>query len=182
MNKNALRALVATAGFALAGSTFAQENTFRVGGVLNPIASGFTVEYERLLGRYVSLGARYASISYEWDEDGEFEEGDITGFDVTFRHYWGGRGFRGWYWGAAIGRYESEWTWREGSLSGSGTTDSTHVQAMVGYKHFFNNNFYVDGYGMVGNWSGTSESTSGGSRETEIGAYFAVGVGLGIAF
>lgn len=182
MNKNAMKALVTATGIALASAASAQENTFKLGAVVNPIAAGFTAEYERLLGRSVSLGIRYASISYEWEEDDEIEEGDVKGFDLTFRHYWGGRGFRGWYWGAAVGRYESEWDWREGNLRGSGTTDSTHVQAMVGYKHFFNDNFYVDGYGMIGNWSGTSKSTSGSSRETEIGAYFAVGVGLGLAF
>ena len=182
MNNNMLRALVSSAGVALAGSTLAQDNTVRLGGVVNPIAAGFTVEYERLLGRSVSLGVRYASISYEWEEDDEIEEGDVKGFDVTVRHYWGGRGFRGWYWGAALGRYESEWDWRERTLRGSGTSELTHVQAMVGYKHFFNNNLYVDGYGMIGNWSGTSKASTGGSRETELGAYLAVGVGLGIAF
>ena len=159
----------------------AQENTVKLGAVLNPIAAGGVVEYERLLGRHVSLGARYASISYEYEEDDYTEEGDTKGFDITFRHYWGGKGFRGWYWGAALGRYESDWTWQERNLRGSGTSELTHVQAMVGYKHFFNDNFYVDGFGMIGNWSGTSKESTG-TRETELGAYFALGVGLGVAF
>jgi opacity protein-like surface antigen len=181
MKKTALQAMLVAAGLATAGAAVAQQNVVKLGAVVSPIAAGGLVEYERLLGGSVSVGARYSSITYTF-EDGDYEEeGDLKGFDITFRHYWRGDGFRGWYWGAALGRHESDWDWTEGSQRGSGTSELTNVQAMIGYKHFFNPRFFLDAYGLIGNLSGSSKESTG-TKETEIGTYVAAGVGLGLAF
>jgi hypothetical protein len=166
----------------LASSALAQNaNSISAGAILNPIASGFTVEYERLLGKSVTIGVRYAAFNYEYTDDAYVEEGNNKGFDVTGRYYFAGEGIKGLYIGAALGSYKSDWDWREGNARGSGSTKSIHYGAMVGYKHHFTNNFFIDGYLGLGTWAGSGKDNTG-TKESEVGAYGALGASLGFQF
>lgn len=177
--------LLGAAGAMLASSALAQNaNSIAAGAVVNPIATGFTVEYERLLGKSVTLGVRYAALNYEYKDEPYIEEGDIKGFDVTGRYYFFNQGIKGLYIGAAIGTYKSDWEWREpGSVpaAGTGSTDSIHYGGMFGYKHHFTSNFFIDGYLAVGTWAGSGKDSTG-TKESEVGAYAAIGANLGFQF
>ena len=185
MRKSARQLLLGAAGLALASSAVAQDaNTVRASAIWNPVATGYAIEYERLLGKSVSIGLRYASFNYEWKDEPYVEEGDTKGFDLTGRYYFSGEGFKGLYIGAAIGSYKSDWTWREpGSTpaAGSGSTSSIHYGGTVGYKYFFSRNFYVDGFAIFGTWAGSGKDNTG-TKESELGAYVGVGAGLGVTF
>jgi hypothetical protein len=185
MRRIAGQLLLGAAGAMLASSVMAQNaNSIGVSGIVNPIAAGFAVEYERLLGRSASVGLRYASFSYDYKDDPYREKGDVKGFDVTGRYYFSGEGMKKLYLGAAIGRYKSDWDWTEpGSIpaSGSGSTNSWHYGGMVGYKHHFTSNFFIDGFAAVGTWAGSGKDSTG-TKESELGAYVAVGAGLGFQF
>ena len=182
MRKSARQLLLGAAGLALVSSAVAQDaNTVRASAILNPVATGYAIEYERLLGKGVSVGLRYASFSYEWKDEPYVEKGDTKGFDITGRYYFSGEGFKGLYLGAAVGRYKSDWDWTENNLRGSGSTDSWHYGATVGYKYFFARNFYVDGFAIAGTWAGSGKDNTG-TKESELGAYVGVGAGLGVTF
>lgn len=177
-----VKLLLCAAGLMAATTALAQNaNSISASAIANPIAKGFAVEYERLLGRSATVGLRYAAFSYDYKDDPYREEGDVKGFDVTGRYYFSGEGIKGLYVGAALGRYKSDWDWRENTSSGSGSTNSLHYGAMVGYKHHFTSNFFVDGFAMLGTWAGSGKDNTG-TKESELGAYVAIGAGLGFQF
>ena len=127
---------------------------------------------------------RYASFGYDYKDDPYREEGDVKGFDVTGRYYFSGDGIKGLYAGAAVGRYKSDWDWTDPSSTpkaGSGSTNSWHYGGMVGYKYLFTRNFFVDGFVAAGTWAGSGKDNTG-TKESELGAYVAVGAGLGVQF
>jgi hypothetical protein len=177
------RLALSAAAFLAAPHVVAQEaNTVRASVLWNPIAHGYAVDYERMVAKNVSVGARYAHFKYDWDDDSTYrEEGTVKGFDVTGRYYIAGEGFKGFYVGAALGRYKSDWTWTDPPGSGKGSSNLWHYGATVGYKYFFNRNFYVDGFAIAGTWAGGGKDDSG-SKETELGAYVGIGAGLGVTF
>src|SRR5262245_39685806 len=132
MRKSVRQLLLGAAGAMLASSAIAQNaNSIAASVIVNPIATGIAVDYERLIGKSVSVGLRYAAFSYDYKDDPYREEGDVKGFDLTGRYYIANEGMKGFYVGAALGRYKSDWDWRENALSGSGSTDSWHYGAMV---------------------------------------------------
>ena len=185
MRKSARQLLLGAASAMLASSALAQNaNSVSVSAIVNPIATGLAVEYERLLGKSASLGLRYASFSYDYKDEPYREEGDVKGFDVTGRYYFSGEGMKGLYLGAAVGRYKSDWDWTDPSStrkSGSGSTDSWHYGALVGYKFLFTRNFFADVFATAGTWAGSGKDNTG-TKESELGAYVAVGAGLGMQF
>ena len=182
MRNIARQLLLGTAGAMLASSAFAQNaNSIGASVIVNPIATGFAVEYERLLGKSVSVGLRYASFSYDYKDDPYREEGDVKGFDVTGRYYISNEGLKGFYVGAAIGRYKSDWDWTENAARGSGSTNSWHYGGMVGYKYQFAKNFHADVFFAAGTWAGSGKDNTG-TKESELGAYAAVGGGVGFQF
>ena len=182
MNRTAKQLLLGAAGAMLASSAFAQNaNSVSASFIANPIATGFAVDYERLLGRNITVGARYASFSYDYKDDPYREEGDVKGFDVTGRYYIANEGIKGFYVGAALGRYKSDWDWTENASRGSGSTNSWHYGGMVGYKHLFTRSFFIDGFAAVGTWAGSGKDNTG-TKESELGAYVAIGAGVGFQF
>lgn len=182
MRKTARQLLLGAAGAVLASSALAQNaNSIGASVIVNPIATGFAVEYERLLGKSVTVGLRYASFSYDYKDEPYREEGDVKGFDVTGRYYFSGDGIKGLYVGAALGRYKSDWDWTENAARGSGSTNSWHYGGMVGYKFLFTRNFFADVFAAVGTWAGSGKDNSG-TKESELGAYVAAGAGLGLTF
>ena len=182
MRKGIRQLLLGATAAMLASSAAAQNaNSVGVSVIINPIATGFAVDYERLLGKSMTIGARYASFSYDYKDDPYREEGDVKGFDITGRYYFSNEGIKGLYIGAAIGSYKSDWEWRENNLRGTGSTSSIHYGGMVGYKHHFTRNFFVDAFATVGTWSGSGKDNTG-TKESELGAYVAVGAGLGMQF
>ena len=185
MSKSARQLLLGAAGVMLASSALAQDaNSIRAAVLWNPIATGASIEYERSIHKNVSIGVGYTSLSYDYTDDPYREEGDVKGFAVTGRYYFSGDGFKGLYAGASVGRYKSDWEWRQpGSApaAGSGSTNLWNYGGTVGYKYFFARNFYVDGFAIVGTWAG-GRTDNTGTKETELGAYVGVGVGLGVTF
>lgn len=186
MRKSARQLLAGAAGALLASSVATSavaQNANAIGAsfIANPIATGFAIEYERLLGKSVTLGVRYAAFNYEYKDEPYIEEGDVKGFDVTGRYYFSNEGIKGLYIGAALGSYKSDWEWRENAGRGSGSTSSIHYGAMFGYKHLFTSNFYLDAFLAAGTWAGSGKDSTG-TKESELGAYVAGGLGLGFQF
>ena len=171
----------------VAGAAAAQEARNAVGAAVigNPYAVGVAADYERLVGGGVSLGARFASLSYDWEDGSYFEEGNARGLDLMARYYFARSGFKGFYLGAGAGYYKSDWDWLDlnaNQARGSGDSELWNLSAIAGYKHFLSPNFYLDLFGMFGRWEGKSSNESTGTRKTQLGGYFAIGAGVGLVF
>ena len=102
-------------------------------------ASAYFAEYERFVGSRISVLARGGRVSYEYDDDKYVEEGDPKGFDIGMRVYPMGGGMKGLYVGLSIGRWNTDWTFREHKgqpweTRGTGETTAVRVDAEVGGK------------------------------------------------
>jgi len=157
------------------GQALAQGNMNAVGAglALNPVASVFVVEYERLLNNHFSIGVRAGKIDYTWEDDDYEEDGDGTGFDVTARYYFRGQGFKGPYIGASVGKWSGDYSWVELNQRGRGSWDATNVSAAFGWTFQMTPNFSLDPSVMIGNFSSSSTATTG-ARNSELGGYIAV--------
>jgi hypothetical protein len=181
-----MRKLLLVGLLSVASMAAAQDARNAVGAAVigNPYAVGVAADYERLFGS-VSLGARFVSLSYDWEDGSYVEEGNARGLDLLARYYFAGSGFKGFYLGAGAGYYESDWDWRDRNTNpsrGSGDSELWNLSAIAGYKHFLSPNFYLDLFGMLGRWEGKSSNESTGTRKSQLGSYFAVGAGVGLVF
>lgn len=161
----------------------AEQNTVKAAVAVAPVndANVVMAEYERLLNDKLALGARFGSLDYEFKDGAERETGDGTGVEVLVRFYPSG-GFKGLYVGGGIGFWNVDWEWTDPTDSpgrGSGSTDSTNVNIAVGWK-LGSDKVYFEPAILIGNWLGVSQDDTG--RESELGFYLALSLGVGIKF
>lgn len=196
MKKTFFLQLMVTSFIFLTGTAAAgPSNSVRAGVMLNPIGYVTMVEYEHLLANRVSIGGRAGSLSYDYDDDGYEEEGDGSGADFIVRMYPGGDGFKGFYYGAAIGYWQTDWMWREAGFTPagvwiSGQTKSINLAARVGWKiPLGGDRVYIDPSITLGHYFAIDSETEDQWKGTqyddendELGVYLAGGVAVGINF
>jgi len=172
-------------------------NSIRGAILVNPVGNVRAVEYEKMFNDRISIGARVGALTYEYDESDYDEDGDGTGAEFLVRVYPGGDGFKGFYFGAAVGYWQTEWDFYETDFPfnyyyGSGETDSINVNVGVGWKiPLGSDRVYIDPSITVGNYFGISDESTYRDRfgivytdqaESELGVYVAGGVAIGVNF
>jgi hypothetical protein len=172
--------VVALAMLVVPATAVAADNaiSFGFGGAGSPDASAAVgyLEYERAIGESVGLALRAGTISYEYDDDVYWEEGDGPGMEASFRFYTSGEALSGFYIGGGLGVWFTEWDWRDdyGTIwetRGSGDSASVELHFALG--------------GRIGDTVQFNPSFQLGhfvSSESEMGLYFLVGAALGIPF
>ena len=176
-------ALLVAAGQAVAQ---ASRNAISLGGGVHPLGSvAPVVTYEFLLNNRVSIGARYVSLEYTYDDGTYHETGDGGGPEIIAHIYFQNQGFKGPYVAAALGNFSVDWEWRDptasGPRSGSGKTSGLEVSAAFGWKIPLGSNFYLDPSITVGNWFGTAKDNTG-TKESQLGLYGAALIRFGVTF
>lgn len=160
-------------------------NSVRFGGYVNPDARVAVVEYEKMFRDRISIGARVGALDYEYDDGSYEEEGDGNGVEFLFRFYPQGNGFKGFWFGAGVGFWQTDWSYTDPTdvpSADSGDTDSINVNVSAGWKiPLTPKKFYIDPSITIGNYFGIS-SDSTYDNEPELGLYVAAGIAFGINF
>ena len=172
----------------LAGQASAQtaRNAVSVGAGLHPLGSAVpVVQYEYLLNDRLSIGGKYIGLEYTYDDDSYHETGDGQGAEVLVTYHFRGQGHQGPYFAAGLGYFDVDWDWKDpgtgGPQSGRGSTKGAEVSASFGWKFPLGRSFYIDPSITAGNFFGSGKDSTG-SRESELGAYGAVMVKVGMTF
>lgn len=159
----------------------AGENSFRPGIYVNPVGSGATIEYERLVTDKLGIGARLGTLSYVY-EDGTYEEDGVgSGAEVILRFYPKGEGFNGFYVGGGVGLWNIAWEWTDPTdtpTTDSGTSSAVNVNVNLGWKiPLGSDKIYIDPSITIGNFFSSASDDS-----EVIGFYTAAQVGVGFVF
>ncbi|MDH5631535.1 MAG: hypothetical protein OEZ10_00925 [Gammaproteobacteria bacterium] len=172
-------------------------NTVRGGVFANDVGTIGVVEYEKLFGDRIAIGARLGALDYTYEDSSYEETGEGTGAEVLFRLYPSGEGFKGFYFGAGLGYWHSEWEFYESDLPfnyyyGSGETESINLNVGVGWKiPLGSRRIYLDPSIHLGNYFGISNESvyydAFGNAyyddaEPELGLYIIGGIAFGVAF
>lgn len=171
--------ILAGVGFSSASS--AGENSFRPGIYVNPVGSGATLEYERLVTDKLGIGARLGTLGYHY-EDGSYEEDGVgSGVEFIARFYPKGEGFNGFYVGGGVGLWNIAWEWTDPTdtpTTDDGTSSAVNVNVNLGWKiPLGSEKIYLDPSIMIGNFF------SSASDDTEVvGFYTAAQLGVGFVF
>lgn len=176
----AVLGVVALAMLVVPVSALAEGNviSFGLGGAGSPDASAAVgyIEYERALGQSIGLAVRVGTLSYEYDDDVYWEEGDGPGMEAAVRFYTSGEALSGFYLGGGLGVWFTEWDWRDDygtAFETRGSGDSTSLElhfalgARIGDTVQFNPSFQL-GYFV--------------SSDAELGLYAFAGVAVGVPF
>jgi len=192
MNTNNLFVLAAllVVNLAFQGNCAAVEgkNTVKLTGAFNPVGNLFMIDYERLLNDSISIGGRVATLNYEIEDGSYTEKGDGSGVEATFRWYPRSNGLNGFFLGAGLGYWETNWSWTDPydiPTSGDGTSESVDVNFTVGWKIGFGSApVYFEPSVIVGQYIDvtTDSSYQGDVGKTELGFYAGVGLAIGFAF
>jgi hypothetical protein len=176
--------LFAVPVMALGASTTASaadNSTIRAGVLVNPVGTVATVEYEYLLGKKISLGARLGYIDYDYKDGTYRETGDGPGAELLLRFYPGGQGHKGFYVGGALGAWNSSWKWTDPNdtpTSDSGTSTAVDVNVNLGWKiPLGSDRIYIDPNIAIGNFFSTSSDDT-----ANLGFYVAAGLSIGVTF
>jgi len=176
----AVLGVVALAMLILPATALAEGNviSFGFGGGGSADSSGAVgyVEYERALGESVGLAVRAGTLSYEYDDDVYWEEGDGPGMEASFRFYTSGEALSGFYIGGGMGIWFTEWDWRDDydtifETRGSGDSTSVELHFVLG--------------GRIGDTVQFNPSFQLGhfvSSDAELGLYVFAGAAVGIPF
>jgi hypothetical protein len=183
--------ILATGSAQAAGPT----NSIRAAALINPIGNVRMVEYEKMFADKVSIGARVGALSYDYDDGDYEEEGDGTGAEFLVRLYPGGDGFKGFYFGGAVGYWKTDWEWREDFWTPAGVwiegkSESLNLNVGVGWKiPLAGNKLYIDPSITIGNYFDLDSETDAQWRGTvyddeneELGFYVAGGIAVGFNF
>ncbi|MGB5082297.1 MAG: autotransporter outer membrane beta-barrel domain-containing protein [Burkholderiales bacterium] len=152
-------------------------------------ASVVMLEYERLVGRNLSVFVRGSSLKYKWDDDVYVEDGKGTGFGAGVRFFVQG-GMKGFYAGAALSSFKSKWDWTETSPVGAGSGETKSIQwgAEVGYRfNLGSERISVTPAINLGSWLGADDTCTNSNgtpctKESELGFYVVPSLSLNIAF
>jgi len=178
-------------GFAADGKNYA---SFIPGIGVSPDATAVLLmgEYERQLAPHLSINGRLASVSYDYD-DGDYEEdGDGTGLEAGVRFYPKSQNMTGFYVGANIGLWSSDWDFTEDKgtafqRSGSGDSDAINVNATAGFKFPLGQAVYLQPAAVLGNFFSVDDSCTYNDgttcdNEAELGFYLVAACGVGFSF
>lgn len=163
-------------------------NSIKFTAAFNPVGNILMVDYERIINDRISVGGRVARVDYEIEDGSYTEKGDGNGAEATFRWYTRGDGFNGFFLGAGLGYWETDWTWTDPydtPTSGDGTSESVDVNFTVGWKIGFGSApVYFEPSIIVGQYIDvtTDASYQGDVGNTELGFYAGVGLAIGFAF
>lgn len=169
------------AGIGISSAVSAGDNSIRPGIYVNPVGSGATVEYERLLSDKFGVGARLGTLGYSYT-DGTYEEDGVgSGVEFIARFYPKGEGFNGFYVGGGVGLWSIAWEWVDPNdvpVADSGTSSAFNVNVNLGWKiPLGSDKIYLDPAIMIGNFF------SSASDDTEVvGFYTAAQLGVGFTF
>jgi len=154
-------------------------------------ASVVMLEYERLVGRKLSVFVRGSSLKYKWDDDVYVEDGKGTGFGAGVRFFIQG-GMKGFYVGGGLSSFKSKWDWTDSSTpsspSGNGETKSIQWGAEVGYRfNLGSERVSVTPALNLGSWLGADDTCTNSNgtpctKESELGFYVVPSLALSIAF
>jgi hypothetical protein len=163
------------------GAGAAENSTIRVGAFVNPVGSVAAVEYEYLLGRKVSLGARLGYIDYDYKDETYRETGNGPGAELLVRFYPGGQGHKGFYLGGAVGFWNASWKYTDPAstpTTDTGTSTAVDVNLNLGWKiPLGSDRVYLDPNIAIGNFfSSASDDTA------NLGIYIAAGLSIGMTF
>jgi len=154
------------------------------GGGAGASAVAGTLEYERLMNDWLSIGVRVGGLSYDFEEDSYEESGDGTGIDAAVRFYFTSNGLEGPHVAIHLGVWQTDWEWTDPTDSpraGSGSSTSTNLSAAFGWKFRIGDSFVLQPSLTVGDFLANSTDDTG-TQEQELGFYAMVGVALGFAF
>jgi len=135
-------------------------------------ASVVYFEYEQSIVNKLSFYARGGQLAYDYD-DGDYEEdGDGPGIEGGVRFYPSGDGLKGFFIGAGLGLWDTEWDWTDDKgtaweTTGSGDSTSAEIHFILG--------------GRIGNkvqFVPTFQIGSFLSTDAELGAYAILGASL----
>jgi len=169
--------IVALAMLTVPATVFAVDNviSFGFGGGGSADSSGAVgyLEYERALGESVGLAVRAGVLSYEYDDDYYWEEGDGPGLEASFRFYTSGEALSGFYIGGGMGVWFTEWDYRDypGAPTYSGDSTSVELHFVLG--------------GRIGDTVQFNPSFQLGhfvSSDAELGLYVFAGAAVGFTF
>lgn len=157
-------------------------------------ASGFFVEYERLVGEKVSLLGRFGSTSYSFDDSVYVEDGDGSGVDLGVRLYPQG-GMKGLYFGGSLGFWSSDWTFTDDmgtfyQTTGTGSSDAVRLDLEIGGRFNLGSgpvslmpSFHLGNYFSVSDdCTYTSGATGACDNSAEFNLYAYLGLAVGFAF
>jgi len=135
-------------------------------------ASVIYVEYEQTIINKLSFYARGGQLSYDYDDDEYEEEGDGPGIEGGVRFYPSGDGLKGFFIGAGLGLWDTEWDWIDDKGTAwetRGSDDSTSVEL----------HFIVGGrLGSKVQFVPTFQIGSFLSTDAELGAYAVLGASI----
>ena len=160
-------------------------SSVRAASMANPFGVIRMVEYETMISKEVSLGARFGLINYDY-EDGSYEEkGEGEGADIMLRLYPDGNGNSGLYFVSALGYWHVDWKYRDPLAIPSwdyGDTGVLNLNIGTGWKiPMASYRMYIDLAAIMGNYIDLSTSARYDS-EPERGIYFASGLAVGMNF
>lgn len=164
------------------------DNSIKFTAAFNPVGGIFLLDYERMIANKFSVGGRVGAIDYETDDGSYNEKGDGNGIEATFRWYARGEGFSGFFLGAGLGYWNTDWTWTDPydtPNKGSGSSTAVDVNFTLGWKIGFGSSpVYFEPSIIAGNFfSVTTDSDTGSdSNESQLGLYAGVGLAIGFAF
>lgn len=170
-------------------------NTVRAAGYINPVGNVRAVEYEKMFNDKISIGARVGALTYDYDDSEYRERGDGNGAEFLVRLYPQGDGFKGFYFGGAVGIWQTDWEWKEDFYTPPGVwiggeSESVNLNVGVGWKiPLAGNKMYIDPSVSIGNYIVIDSQTDSQWRgtiyddeEPELGFYVAAGVAFGFNF
>ena len=170
----------------LPASSYANDNSIRGGFFVNPDGNILLVEYERMVADKFSLGARLATVDYDYDDGSYEEEGDGSGVEFVAKFFPQGEGFKGFYVGGGIGYWNTEWDWvdpLDAPSFGKGESDTLNVNINLGWRILLGTEaVYLDPSFIIGNFIALSTDSTNNDDEAEFGLYAGVGLSLGVTF
>jgi hypothetical protein len=163
-------------------------NSIKFTAGFNPVGTIFLVDYERLIADKFSVGGRVGAIDYTVEDGSYTEDGNGNGIEATFRWYPRGEGFKGFFLGAGLGYWDTDWSWTDPydtPNKGSGSSAAVDVNFNVGWKIAFGRApVYFEPSIIVGDFLSvtTQSDTSTSGNESELGVYALVALAIGFAF
>lgn len=161
-------------------------NTVRAGYVVSPEGAVSTVEYEHLLVRWVSLGARLGYIDYDFKNGSYRETGNGSGAEFLVRVYPQGRGYRGFYIGGGFGLWDIRWAWTDPTSTPTSGSDQpaqkNNINLSLGWRiPLGNDRVYIDPSLVIGSYF-TPAIGGPNTRRSGLGPYVAAGLSVGVNF
>ena len=162
-------------------------------GAADPDTTAFVgaVEYERPVMDKLTVVGRIGTLTYDYDDGDNEEDGDGLGVEGGVRYYFTGE-MEAWFVGGSIGFWDTDWDFVDDvgqpfQLRGSGSSTAVNAAVNGGYRFKFGDTVSLTPNAIVGNFIGVDDTCNvagGGScgNETQLGLYAAIGVFVAFSF